>query len=305
MSNVLQPVAADLSAGRADDAISRLSSYLSANANDAEAHNLLGRVYYQEEQWDDAIHEFETAVRLMPQNSEFHLWLGRADGKKASSIHSIRAYPLAKKVRREFERAAQLDPGNADALFALGEFYIAAPRIVGGDKKKAQSVARALELDDPAAADQLRGSLAEKDKNYTLAETQFKAGIAASKEAADAWMTLACFYLRRHQTTRMLQAVHAGIDADANATRPHGPALVNAAELLSLSNQKPELAIQLLRLYLKSPNKSADAPVFQVREELSRMLEQQGDESGARQQIVAANTLAHQYHPTAPDIDLP
>ncbi|MGB0122024.1 MAG: tetratricopeptide repeat protein [Silvibacterium sp.] len=53
-NNVLVPVKADLTAGMADDAISRLSSFLVANPKDAEAHNLLCRVYYQEERWDDA-----------------------------------------------------------------------------------------------------------------------------------------------------------------------------------------------------------------------------------------------------------
>ena len=90
-NSLLEPVNADLTVGRADDAISRLSSSLAANPADAEAHNLLCRVYYQEERWDDAIHECETAVRLMPQESEYHLWLGRAYGEKADKIHSIRA----------------------------------------------------------------------------------------------------------------------------------------------------------------------------------------------------------------------
>ena len=295
-SNVLEPVRADLTAGMADDAISRLSLFLVANPKDAEAHNLLCRVYYQEERWADAIHECEIAVQLMPLDSGYHLWLGRAYGEKASSIHSIKAYPLAKKVRGEFERAVQLDSGNVDALSDLGEFYTAAPGIVGGGKKKAQDVAQAIEQYEPAQAYQLEGRLAEKDKNYALAETEFKAAVEVSRDPADAWMTLASFYSRRHRTDEVLQAVHAGIDADARAARPHGSALVDGAALLSRNNQEPQLAIQLLRLYLASPNKSADSPAFQVYVQLSRLLEQQGDEDGARQQIKAAAALAGEYH---------
>ena len=295
--NGRQRVIADLTEGKADDAISSLSSSLSANPQDAEAHNLLCRVYYQEERWDDAIHECEAAVLLLPQDSEYHLWLGRAYGEKADSIHSIKAYPLAKKVRAEFERAVQLDSRNLDALSDLGEFYTAAPGIVGGGKKKAQDVAGALEQDDPVGAYQLKGRLAEKDKNYPLAESQLKAAVEASKEPADAWMTLASFYSRHHQTDLMLQAVNAGIDADAKAAKPHGPALVNAAGILSRSHQQPEQAIHLLTLYLDSPNKSADLPAFQVHAELSRLLQQQGNDPEAQKQIEAANALASAYHP--------
>jgi tetratricopeptide (TPR) repeat protein len=299
-NSALQPVSADLTAGKADDAISRLSSSLAQNPADGEAHNLLCRVYYQEERWDDAIRECEAAVRLIPLDSGYHLWLGRAYGEKADSIHSIKAYGLAKKVRDEFERAVQLDSEDVDALSDLGEFYTAAPGIVGGGKKKAQGVAQALEQYGPVQAHQLKGRLAEKDKNYALAETEFRAAVEASKEPADASMTLASYYARHRQWDQMLEALHAGIDADAKAAKPHGPALVDGAGILSRSNQEPQLAIQLLKLYLASPNKSADSPAFRVHSQLSRLLEQQGDHDGARQQIEAATALAREYHPTSP-----
>jgi tetratricopeptide (TPR) repeat protein len=305
-NDALQPgvaeVHADLTLGKADDAISRLNSSLAVNPGDAEAHNLLCRVYYQEEHWDDAIRECETAVKLMPMDSEYHLWLGRADGEKADAIHSIKAFGLAKKVRDEFERAVQLDGGNVDALSDLGEFYTEAPGIVGGGKKKAQGVVQTLEKYGPVQAHQLEGRLAEKDKNYPLAETEFKAAVGASNQSADAWMVLASYYARRRQWDPMLEALHAGLDADAKAAKPHGPALVDAAGILTRSGQEPQLAIQLLRLYLDSPNKSADSPAFQVHAQLSRLLEQQGDHEGARQQSEAATALAHQYHSTPPKL---
>src|ERR1700742_5114908 len=122
-SNGWEPVHTDLTLGKADEAISLLGSSLTANPEDAEAHNLLCRVYYQEERWDDAIRECEIAVRLKPMDGSYHLWLGRAYGEKADSIHSIKAYGLAKKVRDEFERAVQLDGANVDALSDLGQVH--------------------------------------------------------------------------------------------------------------------------------------------------------------------------------------
>jgi tetratricopeptide (TPR) repeat protein len=297
--NEFEPVHTDLTLGKADDAISLLGPSLAANPEDAEAHNLLCRVYYQEERWDDAIHECEIAVHLKPMDGSYHLWLGRAYGEKADSIHSIKAYGLAKKVRDEFERAVQLDGENVDALSDLGEFYTAAPGIVGGGKKKAQNVAQALELYAPAQGHQLKGRLAEKDKNYTLAESEFKQAVEASSQSADSWMALASFYSRRRETEPMLAALHAGIDADTKAARPHGPALVEGAGLLTRNNLDLPLATQLFRQYLASPNKSADSPAFQVSRNLGRLLEQQGDQEGARQELQAASALAHAYHPRA------
>jgi len=296
-NNALEPVRADLATGKADDAIARLKVSITANPADAEAHNLLCRVYYQELRWDDAIHECEAAVSLAPTDSAYHLWLGRAYGEKADSIHSIKAYGLAKKVKSEFERAVQLDSSNLDALSDLGDFYSAAPGIVGGGKKKAQDVAQTLQEHQPAQAHQLKGHLAEKDKNDALAETEFKAAVQASGQSADAWMTLASFYARRKQWDQMLAALHSGVDADTAAAQPHGPALVDAAALLSRTNRDQQLAIQLLKDYLASPNQSADSPAFQVHAQLSRLLEQQGDHAGAQQQMEAAAALARDYHP--------
>jgi tetratricopeptide (TPR) repeat protein len=242
----LDPVTADLAAGRADDAISRLNLSLAAKPGDAEAHNLLCRAYYQEKRWDDAIHQCESAVQLAPLDSGYHLWLGRAYGEKADAIHSIKAYGLAKKVHSEFERAVQLDGKNADALADLGEFYTAAPGIVGGGKNKAQAVVQALELLEPAQGHQLEGLLAEKDKNYRVAEAEFKAAVDTSHQSPDAWMALASYYTRRKQSAQMLEALHAGIDADAKAAKPHGPALVDGAGILSRNHQDLQLASQLL-----------------------------------------------------------
>lgn len=295
--NALDRVHGDLTMGKADDAISTLNSFLAANPGDAEAHNLLCRAYYQEDRWDEAIRECQTAVQLAPLDSGYHLWLGRAYGEKANAIHSVKAYGLAKKVRSEFERSVELDNRNVDALSDLGEFYVAAPGIVGGSKNKAQDVARALKQYDPAQAYYLEGRLAEKDKNYALAESKFKEAIGLSPDPASASMTLASFYSRRRQWDSMLEAVHAGIDADAKAAKPHGPALVDAATILTGNKQEPQLAIELLRRYLASPNKSADSPAFQVHAQLSRLLEEQGDKAGARQQLEAATALASQFRP--------
>ncbi len=289
-----------LVAGRADDAISLLTSSLSSVPDNAEAHSLLCRVYYQEERWDDAVRECEAAVRLAPNNSGYHLWLGRAYGQKADSMHSVWSYGLAKRVKIEFERAVQLDPNNVDAVSDLGEFYIDAPEIVGGDRSKAQATADSLQQRQPVQAYQLKALLAEKDKNYPLAESNFQAAIRASAHPADAWMALASFYSRRKQWDQALRAVHAGIDADAKSANPHSPALVEGAAILGRANMEPQLAIQLLKLYLASPNQSADSPAFHVHAQLSQLLDQQGDKAGARQQIAAATALARDYHPVSP-----
>jgi cytochrome c-type biogenesis protein CcmH/NrfG len=130
------PAARLLAEGRADEAIAALQSKISAAPKDAEAYNLLCRVYFQLGNWDRGVPQCEKAVALEPGNSRYHLWLGRIYGEKADAVSFFSAAGLAKKVRTEFEAAVQLDPKNVDARTDLAEFYLEAPGIVGGGRHK-------------------------------------------------------------------------------------------------------------------------------------------------------------------------
>src|SRR5271169_251702 len=121
-----------LAAGRVDEAITELNLRLSSAAADAESSNLLCRAYFALEDWNRAESSCRKAAALDPDNSRFHLWLGRVYGEKADRANVLAAAGLAGKVRGEFERAVQLNPKDVDARLDLAEFYIEAPGIVGG-----------------------------------------------------------------------------------------------------------------------------------------------------------------------------
>src|SRR5215472_10474572 len=72
-----------LASGHVDEAIAALDGQIRRAPNDAAAHNLLCRAYFSLGQWDRGISNCEKAVSLAPENSQFHLWLGRIYGQKA------------------------------------------------------------------------------------------------------------------------------------------------------------------------------------------------------------------------------
>jgi tetratricopeptide (TPR) repeat protein len=102
--------------GSIDEAIRTLSS-----RNDAASLSLLSRAYYAIEHWDDAVKNGERAVSASPDNSMYHLWLGREYGEKASSSNPLSAASLARKTKSEFELAVKLDPANVQAHADLAE----------------------------------------------------------------------------------------------------------------------------------------------------------------------------------------
>ena len=120
---------AALQAGEADRALALTSALPYGGANNAEAQNLVCRVHFTMKQWDAAASACTQSVHLDPENSNYHLWLGRALGEKADEASFLSAYSLGKQVRVEFEQAVQLDPHNAPALSDLGSYYTDAPSI--------------------------------------------------------------------------------------------------------------------------------------------------------------------------------
>jgi tetratricopeptide (TPR) repeat protein len=281
----------NLAQGEADDAIRRLTQALTGNPQDAEAHNLLCRVYFQEQRWDNAVHECEQAARLAPESGVNHLWLGRIYGEKADHASYFEGYGLSKKIRSEFETAVKLEPRNVEALADLAQFYTEAPSIVGGGTDKAAAIVARVEPLDLSRAHELRGRMASQQKNYAQAESEFKAAIASAKAPAGPWTALASSYRKQQRWDDMLHAIREAVSAD----REHGVALTYAASLLIRSDREPELAIRLLRQYLASPNKSEDAPAFQIHARLGQVLLKQGDRQGAQHEFDAAKAMARDY----------
>src|ERR1700683_4638760 len=83
-----------LAAGRVDEVITELNGRLSSAATDAESSNLLCRAYFALENWDRAESSCRKAVALDPENSRYHLWLGRVYGEKADRSNFLAAASL-------------------------------------------------------------------------------------------------------------------------------------------------------------------------------------------------------------------
>jgi tetratricopeptide (TPR) repeat protein len=286
-----------LQEGRVDDAQNLLRATLAQSPADATAHQLLCRVFYAQDSADSAIHECELAVSYDPnglQASEHQLWLGRAYGLKARHAGPLAGFSLARKVHSSFERAVQLNPANAGALSDLGEYYIAAPSIVGGGIDKAQALATRMMPQFPAAAHRLLGRIAEANRDPVTAESEFKQTIASQRSpdahgsAAEAWIDLAHFYQAHNRPDDALSAVKSALAAD----RTHGPVLVDAAGILTAAHRAPDLAERCLRTYLASAGKSDAAPAFKVHLQLSRLLAARGDTADANKEVATAAALA-------------
>jgi cytochrome c-type biogenesis protein CcmH/NrfG len=280
-----------LAAGRADDAITTLHTKLNSSPNDAEAYNLLCRAYFSMGDWDRGISACEKAVALAPNNSRYHMWLGRIYGEKADGSNFFSAASLAGKVRNEFEAAVRLDPNNVDARSDLGEFYLEAPGIVGGGRDKAEAQTQALAALDPAKADYLKGRIAEKKKDLVTAEKEYRAAIEASHGSALTWFNLGLFFRHQQRWNDMEDAIQHAVSAQVD--RPE--IIMESGEVLLRSGRNVPAAVQYLRRYLALNSKVEEAPAFKAHYLLGTALEKQGDRQGAAQEYRAALSLAKNF----------
>jgi tetratricopeptide (TPR) repeat protein len=278
-----------IAAGRVDDAIQALQQQIAHNPNDAASYNLLCRAFFMLEEWDRGIPACERARTLDPQNSLYHLWLGRIYGEKADRAGFFSAAGLVKKVRTSFERAVALDPKSWEARTDLAEFYLEAPGIVGGGKDKARDQIDAITPLNPGMADWVAARIAEKNKDAAAAEREYRAAITATHSGARAWLDLAIFLRHANRLDEMDQAVQKLESAPVDRAE----SVMDGASVLLHAGRDYPLAVRLLRRYLAAPVE--EGPAFKAHDLLGQLLEKQGDRQSAAVEYRAALALAHSY----------
>ncbi|HXB22011.1 MAG TPA: tetratricopeptide repeat protein [Candidatus Solibacter sp.] len=282
-----------LSTANLDAALRELDSRIQKDRKSALAYNVICRLYFQLENWEEAIAACEKAVDLDSQSSEFHQWLGRSYGEKAAIAGPIKAFGLVRKVKAEFERAVALGKDNLTAHADLAEFYAEAPTIMGGDKAKARKLAEVVMQRDPADAHVMLGRLEEKLGAKNKAEAEFKTAVESSGSLARYWVDLAAFYRRTGRLSDMESAINKSLGARLDT----GIALFDAASLLQQSGRNFPGAIQIFRQYLSLDKFAEDGPAFQAHYRLGMLFEKQKDAQNAAREYRAALALASQYHP--------
>jgi len=281
-----------LKAGKADQALHALNIAIANAPNDARAYNLLCRVYFQLELWDSSVHMAEKAIALDPQNSAYHLWLGRALGRKAEDANPFTALGLARKVKTEFERAVALDNNDLPARSDLSEFYLEAPGFLGGDKNKAKQQADYVARHDRALASYIYARVEEK-QGSTGAEAEYKKAIAASSQPSHYWVELAHFYRRTGRLSEMEDAIRQSVAA----THAGDASEFDSAALLLHSGRNFAGAAQILRHYVSQDDVSEDGPAFRAHYLLGVLLEKQGKKKDAAAEFQTALNMASEYRP--------
>src|SRR3981189_534747 len=166
-------------------AVQILQAASQAEPRNGEIHLLLAKTYFEMEERDRAIASAEQAVAIDPKNSVYHEWLGRTYGEKADHSGWLSALSLAKKSRREFAAAVDLDERNFGAMQALIEYDCSAPGIAGGGEDKAQVEIEKLASLDVAEGHYGRGNCRRQKKDFVAADAESATALNLQPKSAE------------------------------------------------------------------------------------------------------------------------
>ena len=154
-----------------------------AKGRDAEALQLLGRVEFEARNADAALEAFDRAREIEPRQARHHWWYGRACQLKVNEVAKLFQLRWAKRMRKAFERAVELEPDSPEYVYALVRFHREAPGIAGGDRDEAYAQARTLASLDPALGEPALASMLREDGRHAEAAEHFERALVATPES--------------------------------------------------------------------------------------------------------------------------
>ena len=222
----------------------------------AEALSLRGKNYFMLGDFKRAADAFEQAVAAAPLNAEYALWLGRAYGRRAETGGWIAAPFHASKARQYMEKSVALSPHYHEALNDLFEYYLEAPGFLGGGLDKAEAIALRIGEESPAEFHFSQARIAEKRKDYTAAESEFRRAMDVAPREVGRAIDLAVFLARRD---RMEESET--VFAHAQKVAPGDRRLDFARAKVYVEHKRSLVeARQLLKKYLRADVTPDDPP---------------------------------------------
>lgn len=271
-------------AGRASDARAILEAAVRDDPRDARASSYLGRVLLAAGETGGAVEWMEKSVALEEANAEYHLWLGRAYGSQATRASVLKQPALARKVKKEFERASGLDPDNLEARFGLIEYYLRAPGFLGGSLKKAEEEAREIRRRDGFEGHRAFGRLDEHGKAFDEALREYERAAAEFPGRAEPSYWEGALYARNKDYSKAFGAYEKLLERDPAQMA----ACYQIGRLAALSGQRLERGEECLKLYLRHDPKPDEPSLASAHYRLGLLYEKKDSRDLARREYSAA-----------------
>ncbi|MGH8105913.1 MAG: tetratricopeptide repeat protein, partial [Arenimonas sp.] len=268
-------------------ALASADALTKAEPKNAEAWVLLARARLQANQADAAITAAEKAVKLAPNNSQSHFWLGNSYGSRIGQLGMFSQMSMAPKLRDAFEKTVALDPNNLDAREALLQFYLQAPAMIGGGKDKANLQVAEIAKRDPARGHLARAQVFMSEKNNAAALKSYEAAYAAKPSDKNIRMALGIGYQMTERWNDAFKHFRTWTTQDEKA----GSAWYQIGRTSALSGLQLDEGIAALQKYLGMPHAANEPQNKNAYHRLGQLYAKLGKKAEAKAALQAALKL--------------
>jgi tetratricopeptide (TPR) repeat protein len=260
---------------------------LETNGEDHAALYYLGRIALAEEDNDGAIDRLRDAVKLNDDDSMYRTWLGRAYLAKMQTVSFFERGVLAGRALENLKKAVELDPSNVEARISLGGYYLNAPSIAGGSKKKAREQAQEVLKYDPVEGNSMLARIHIKDEEYDQAIEKLNACIAAKPDNIEYRYHIGMLYQKLERYDETFDAFEGVLEIDPDDRA----ALYQIGRTAAISGLNVDRGIECLGMYLQKDVKPGYPGYDGAHWRLGMLYAHKGDAATARTEYETAVLL--------------
>jgi tetratricopeptide (TPR) repeat protein len=251
------------------------------HADYAASQYYLGRIAFEQKNYDEAEEHFEEAVDANENVADYHYWYGSTMGTIAQNSNTLKQGFYAPKIKSEFEKTVELDPKNIDAHWGLIEFYTQAPGFMGGSWEKAEVTAKGIMKIDPAEGHRALSSIYERQEKWNEAEKEL---IEAQKSNPLLIHNLANFYTRQKKFDKAFSLFEESLKSDPNNML----AVYQIGKIAAISGQKLDQGESALVKYLAYQPQKNEPTHAGASMRLGQIKEKKGNKAEAKKLFEAA-----------------
>ncbi|HEX6101025.1 MAG TPA: tetratricopeptide repeat protein [Thermoanaerobaculia bacterium] len=240
------------------------------------------KVLIQAGQGSKAVEVMEKAVAAKPNDARRFFWLGTAYGTAARGAGMLKTISIAGKARDAFDKAVALDPGFIDARFALLEFHLMAPGVMGGDAAKAREHAAEIKKRDAIAGHRAFALLAVAKKDLKTARAEYAAAVRESPDSTKPRYWYGVFLMMHDKN---YAASGEQFDAALRIDPNYMPAHFQIGHLAALSGANLARGEAALRKYITTNVETESLSIYRAHYWLGLVYEKQGKKAEARAQF--------------------
>jgi tetratricopeptide (TPR) repeat protein len=257
------------------DAKKILATIHSESKDYAEAQYYLGRIAFDEKNYDDAEEFFEESVDTNDKVAEYHNWLGNTYGQIAQDANMLKKSSLAPKMRSQWEQAVALRPDYIDPRESLVQYYLQAPGFLGGGVDKAEETAKQIMKLNAAKGHAQMGAIYVHEKKIPQAEKEYLDMVKADPATR---ARLGNFYLSQKMYEKSF-----ALSEDALKKNPDDMvATYVIGRTSAVSGLKLERGEECLKKYLQYSPKQNEPSHAGATMRLAQINEKKGNKSAAK-----------------------